>query len=106
MTTHLDAAAGPRAEGGAVSPSAAGPNAVRDRGEVWACVCVALLVSAHFVFLMAFFEPAISTPDANGYFAQARHIVAERRTSFTTESDVQFIPPHWLRADSDRYVSK
>ena len=29
-------------------------------------------VLLHFIFLMFYFEPAISTPDANGYFAQAK----------------------------------
>ncbi|MBT4484363.1 MAG: hypothetical protein HOC71_11885 [Candidatus Latescibacteria bacterium] len=65
-----------------------------------------LLVSVHFVFLLAYFEPAISTPDANGYFAQAKLIAREHRTYFETESDVQFVGAHWHRSDDDRYFSK
>ena len=57
-------------------------------------------------FLMIFFEPAISTPDANGYFAQARLIAEQQRTWFETESALQYIPPHWLRTEAGRYFSK
>jgi 4-amino-4-deoxy-L-arabinose transferase-like glycosyltransferase len=61
---------------------------------------------AHFVLLLSHFQPAISTPDANGYFAQARRLATDHRTWFATESVVQFIPPHWLTPDNERYYSK
>ena len=38
---------------------------------------------------MRFFAPAISTPDANGYFAQARHISNEHRSWFAAESPLR-----------------
>ncbi|MGD2111346.1 MAG: hypothetical protein PVI86_18365, partial [Phycisphaerae bacterium] len=69
-------------------------------------LCAMLLVVAHFVLVMAFFEPAISTPDANGYFAQARLIATKQQTWFETESPLQYVPPHWLTADGKRYYSK
>ena len=66
----------------------------------------ALLVLVHFIFLMAYFEPAISTPDANGYFAQAKLIAGEHRTYFETESDIQFVGAHWHSTGDNRYFSK
>ncbi len=64
------------------------------------------LAAVHFGFLLVHFEPAISTPDANGYFAQGRLIATEQRTWFATESVLQYVPPHWLQPDSERYFSK
>jgi len=68
-------------------------------------IAVALLIVAHFVFLMCFFEPAISTPDANGYFAQARLIAETGRSYFTSESPLQYVGMHWLKA-GERYYSR
>ncbi len=77
------------------------------RGRRTVClVLAASLVVLHFLMLDAHFEPAISTPDASGYFAQARHIAESGRTYFTAESPVQFIPTHWLATGDDRYFSK
>jgi len=69
------------------------------------CLAV-LLTAAHFLFLLSAFEPAISTPDANGYFAQARLIATQHRTFFTRESDVQFVGFHWRDAGGNRYHSQ
>jgi len=64
------------------------------------------LVAGHFLFLTAFFEPAISTPDANGYFAQARLIAEHGRTWFEPESPLQYVGGHWLKTESGRYFSR
>jgi len=69
------------------------------------CLAV-LLAAAHFLFLLSAFEPAISTPDANGYFAQARLIATRHRTFFTRESDVQFVGFHWRDTGGNRYHSQ
>jgi len=67
---------------------------------------VALLVVIHFVFLMVYFEPAISTPDANGYFAQAKLIANNHRTYLETESILQYVGAHWLKTDNNIYFCK
>src|SRR5438552_11210219 len=69
-------------------------------------VAALILTVAHFVFLLHYFVPAISTPDANGYFAQARHLAAEHRTWFEVESPLQFIPTHWISSDGQHFFSK
>lgn len=82
-------------------------RAVSRRGRgVGATLVAMLLVAAHLVFLLTFFEPAISTPDANGYFAQARLLANEHQTYFESESPLQYVPPHWLSMDGIRYYSK
>ena len=62
-----------------------------------------LLAAIHFVFLMLYFEPAISTPDANSYFGQAKLIARNARTSLEPESIVQYIGFHWHRTRDNRY---
>ena len=69
-------------------------------------IAIGALALAHFAFLMAFFAPAISTPDANGYFAQATRIVETGRTGFLPSSPLEYIGMHWLRADSGWYYCR
>ncbi len=73
----------------------------RSREIAWAAVVV--LVVLHFSWLATYHAPAISTPDANSYFAQARLIAREGTTSFTLESMAQFIAPHWNEGANGRY---
>jgi len=61
------------------------------------------LVAVHFGFLSVFFEPAISTPDANSYFVQARLIAQEGKTHFVPESPLQYIGFHWNHTKDNRY---
>lgn len=63
----------------------------------------AALSLAHFAALLCFFAPAISTPDANSYFAQTRLLATTGAASFVPESPVQFIGPHWRRGSGGRY---
>ena len=62
-----------------------------------------LLAATHFVFLILYFEPAISTPDSNSYFGQAKLIARNARTYFEPESIVQYIGFHWHRTRDNRY---
>jgi 4-amino-4-deoxy-L-arabinose transferase-like glycosyltransferase len=64
---------------------------------------VFILVAAHFGFLLAFFEPAISTPDAQSYYAQARLLATKGRTYVKPESPLQYIGPHWQQTKNNRY---
>ena len=64
-----------------------------------------LLILFHFVFLIIHFEPAISTPDANGYFAQAKLIANQGKTCLEPESILQYIGPHWLYGSDNHYCT-
>ncbi len=64
-----------------------------------------LLAATNFVFLMMYFEPAISTPDANSYFGQAKLIARNARTYFEPESIVQYIGFHWHQTRNNRYYA-
>ncbi len=59
----------------------------------------------HFGLLMHFYAPAISTPDAQGYFAQARLIATTGHTGLVPESPIQYIGPHWHTPDGVRYFT-
>ncbi|NOZ22620.1 MAG: hypothetical protein GXP25_16205 [Planctomycetes bacterium] len=65
-----------------------------------------VLLTAHFVFLMGNFAPAICSPDANGYWAQASLLFNTGRTWFLPEADSQYIGIHWLVTDSGKYFSR
>jgi hypothetical protein len=69
----------------------------------WAIV---VLVAGHLLFLMAFFVPAISTPDANGYMAQARLIASQRRSDIVTESPAQYVGDHWMQTGPGHYYGQ
>jgi len=66
-------------------------------------VFILLLVGGHFAFLMCYFEPAISTPDAHSYFTQARLIAQKARTYIELESPLQYVGPHWNLIRDNRY---
>jgi len=76
-------------------------NRDKQRGLV-AAAGVALVVG-HFLFLMLFFEPAISTPDANSYFSQAKLIARTGRTYIEPESPLQYVGAHWNHVGNNRY---
>jgi 4-amino-4-deoxy-L-arabinose transferase-like glycosyltransferase len=64
------------------------------------------LIGGHFCMLMMYFEPAIGTPDASGYYVQTRLIATEGRTWFERESPLQYVNHHWLSPGGDRYFSQ
>ena len=67
---------------------------------------VGILVAVHLLFLALFFGPAISTPDANGYMAQARLIAREGRTDIAVESPAQYVGDHWMPVAEGRYYGQ
>ncbi len=64
------------------------------------------LVAGHFFYVMTFFEPAISSIDANGYYAQARLIAEDGRAGFAPDSPFRYIGQHWLEVDDGWRVSR
>jgi 4-amino-4-deoxy-L-arabinose transferase-like glycosyltransferase len=64
------------------------------------------LLLLYSLYLARYFAPAISTPDANGYWAQGSLLAKTGRTWFTPASDVQYIGIHWLVAEDGRYFSR
>src|SRR3954471_15553441 len=69
----------------------------------WVAIALAL---AHFGWLRFHAAPAIMSPDANGYVAQARFLAESGRTSFTTTSPVQFVGMHWLETEPGVFHSR
>ena len=68
-------------------------------------LCALLLVIFHFILLMIYFEPAISTPDAQGYFTQAKLIATKGTASFEPESLLEYIGPHWSPVNNEEYYT-
>ncbi len=66
----------------------------------------AVLLVAHFCFLLHYHAPAIADPDANGYYAQGTRLFTTGKASFKPESDVEFIGMHWLLAEDGTYYSR
>ena len=46
------------------------------------------------------------SPDANGYMVQARLLADEGRTSFATDSPVQYVGMHWLETETGTFHSR
>ncbi len=67
---------------------------------------LAIVLVLHFAFLACYFAPAISTPDANGYLAQARLIAEEGRSDIVVESPAQYVGDHWMRVSEGRYFGQ
>ena len=77
----------------------------RSRG--WPPVAwLVLLLLAYVLFLGHYYAPAISHPDANGYWGQGTLIAETGRATFLPESPLQYIGMHWLLTDSGPYVSR
>ncbi|MBU4451074.1 MAG: glycosyltransferase family 39 protein [Actinobacteria bacterium] len=73
-----------------------------DKKFVLFAITLAIL---HFIFLSFFFEPAISTPDAQGYFTQGRIMATEGKTYLEPKSVLQYIGPHWHSLDNEKYYT-
>jgi len=63
------------------------------------------LATLHFISLSFFFEPAISTPDAQGYFTQGRIIAREGKAYLKPQSVLQYIGHHWHSLDDEKYYT-
>ena len=67
-------------------------------------ICLILII--HFGLLYLFFAPAISTPDANGYFAQARLIAQNGRSDIVIENPAQYVGDHWMKVSEGHYYGQ
>jgi len=76
------------------------PRTPRGRAGLWA---LAALVGAHLVFHAAFFQPAASSPDANGYLIQARLLAESGGTWIEPRSSLQLLSEIWLDHGSGRH---
>jgi 4-amino-4-deoxy-L-arabinose transferase-like glycosyltransferase len=80
---------------------------IADRaGRYGGIPAICLLMLAHFAFLAIFFEPAISTPDANGYLAQARLIAENGRSDIVVENPAQYVGDHWMKVADGHYYGQ
>ncbi|HEX2988443.1 MAG TPA: hypothetical protein VHS06_09760, partial [Chloroflexota bacterium] len=65
-----------------------------------------VILIAYATFLWTRFAPAIATPDANGYWAQASLMAQTGKTWFVQEADTQYVGMHWLITPSGKYISR
>ncbi len=72
----------------------------------WARVALAGFLCAHFIWLCHHVEYAYASPDADGYFAQARLIAETGQFTFAAESPVQYLGMHWLEVRSGAFISR
>jgi len=90
------------------SPWATTPEGpLRHAGSRWPAACAVLVIClAYALYLGRHVEPAISTPDANGYWAQGTLLARTGHTWFRSQSPLQYIGMHWLILPDGRYVSR
>ncbi|MEW6202598.1 MAG: hypothetical protein AB1546_11510, partial [bacterium] len=77
---------------------------VNNRGRS-AFIAALLLVAVHFIFIIKYFQPAISTLDSHGYHVQARQIARTGKTYIVPESRIQFIGYTWNKDKNGRYFT-
>ena len=70
---------------------------------LWHLLGVAI-IAGYAAFLVMHFQPAISEPDDNGYFAQASLMATKGTTILHPESDAQYIGMHWLVTSPDKNI--
>ncbi len=99
-------AATPGSPASGISARAASAENPSRRGAWLEWTAVFCILLAYVLFLAARFEPAIVSPDANGYWAQGSLIAQQGKTWFTPESPPQYNGMHWLVVDGDRYFSR
>ena len=64
-----------------------------------------LLFLCHFIFLMHYYEPAISTLDSHGYYGQAKQFATTGSGVLHMDSRLQYAGPAWKKAGENRRVS-
>lgn len=78
-----------------------------NRIQQWVILALlVLLLAAHHTWVLQHLEPAYSSPDASGYFVQARMLATEGRSWFRPDSPLQYIGIHWLEAPDGRFFSR
>ncbi len=74
--------------------------------KIFVSLLVLLIVAGHFYFLMERCPPSVSSPDANGYFAQAQLIATHGRTALEPASPLSYIGLHWLETPDGQFFSR
>ena len=79
------------------------PRLIRSSpGGMTPVIAFILLTAAFTGFHLALFRPALTGPDAHGYFLQTRFLAGTGSTVFKPESPVQYVGPHWLDVGAGR----
>lgn len=98
------------AEPATAAPAPAPPSpeaAPRRKLPLWAEIAaLVVLLSTQALFIACHYAPAISHPDANGYWAQGTLLVHTGQTLLRPESPAQYIGMHWLVTDSGAYACR
>ena len=85
----------------AIPPPAVGARSTSvDRRGLWA---LGALVVAHLALHAVFFQPAASSPDANGYLLQTRLLAEGGKTWIEPHSSLQLLSEIWLDTGSGRH---
>lgn len=87
-------------------PEGHAPSGVRVFLRLWPWGGALLIFSLFVLFLHARFAPAISAPDANGYWAQGSRMAVKGQTWFVPETDPEYVGMHWLVTERGRYHSR
>jgi 4-amino-4-deoxy-L-arabinose transferase-like glycosyltransferase len=76
------------------------------RRAPWGGFALAVLLLVYGCLLWSGCAPAISEPDANGYWAQGTLLVDTGQTWFKPESAAQYIGLHWLLTPDGNFISR
>jgi 4-amino-4-deoxy-L-arabinose transferase-like glycosyltransferase len=71
-----------------------------------ALVAAGLLVAVHFALLALHCPPAFSSPDANGYYAQAALLAEKGTVALEPSSALSYIGMHWLETPDGEFFSR
>lgn len=72
----------------------------------WVIILLGLLVTLHFSVLSSLVEFGYASPDADGYFTQARLIAEEGKFGFEADSPVQYFAAHWIEIEEGKFMSR
>ncbi len=101
----MDLPSAPLEQSVPLAVSAPLPEPVRNT-ERWVWVLLTLVLAGQLAFVLRYDQPAITSPDANGYYAQGALLAQTGQTWFQQESDVQFVGMHWLVTEDGKYFSR
>lgn len=74
--------------------------------RIFEWVALALILAGHAALIAAYFAPAISEPDDNGYYAQGTLWAQTGKTWFEAQSDAQYVGMHWLVTPEQKFISR
>ncbi|MCG8527402.1 MAG: glycosyltransferase family 39 protein, partial [Opitutales bacterium] len=72
----------------------------------WVIILLGLLMTLHFSVLSSLVEFGYASPDADGYFTQARLIAEEGKFGFEAGSPVQYFAAHWIEIEEGKFMSR